>query len=346
MKTIKKLLALTLVLCMVFCLSSAVFAVTKENGELVDESKITVTKKYTLTNPNTTSPEETFYLQQVGDVTVTESEATTGPALPKLTGEGETNYVAKAHFNEGGAGGSDVNFEINLPATGTNEGTEFTKVGVYTYKLKEVAGNTAGVTYYGEEFRLVVTVINDNNKLRIAVVHTEDDETEDKKDDITNAYSAGKLSISKTVSGNLADENKYFEFKVTLNGEQGKTYRDSYAVSGGSNSSNPTSIKIGEETSFQLKHGETISIANLPYNVTYTVTETAADGYVTKVGTTTTNTATGTISQAEQTAAFTNTREGTIDMGVTLDSLPYILALAVVFGGAVVMFTRKRHVED
>lgn len=112
-------------------------------------------------------------------------------------------------------------------------------------------------------------------------------------------------------------------------------------MSGGSNTSNPTTIKIGEETTFQLKHGDTISIANLPYGVTYTVTETAAEGY-----TTTKTGDTGRISAAEQTAAFTNERKGEIDMGVMLDSMPYVLVLAVVGAAVIALIAKKRRVED
>ena len=50
-------------------------------------------------------------------------------------------------------------------------------------------------------------------------------------------------------------------------------YGDAYAVSGGSNENNPSSIVIGTPTTFYLKDQETISIANLPYGVTYTVAE-------------------------------------------------------------------------
>ncbi len=45
---------------------------------------------------------------------------------------------------------------------------------------------------------------------------------------------------------------------------------------------------------------------------------------------------------AEQTAAFTNTKDGEIDMGVVLDSLPYVVTLAVVVLGAVALVARKR----
>ena len=135
----------------------------------------------------------------------------------------------------------------------------------------------------------------------------------------------------------MGDPDQYFEFKVTLTGENGKTYGTSYAVSGGSNASNPNNIKIGEETTLLLKHGDTLSIANLPYGVSYTVTETTASGYeTTKTGDT------GTIDAAEQTAAFTNNKEREIDMGVTTDNLPYVMLLGFVtlLGAAMLL---KRH---
>ena len=170
---------------------------------------------------------------------------------------------------------------------------------------------------------------------------------EDKSDTFENTYSAGTLKISKTVKGNLGDQSKYFEFKVTLNGDTEKTYTgsyagsDGYAVSGGSNTSNPKFIKMKEETTFWLKDGETISIANLPYGVKYTVTETTAKGYTTtKAGDE------GTINEAEQTAAFTNSKTGNVDTGVYLDNLPYILVFAGVLAIAAVFVVRRRRFED
>lgn len=282
-------------------------------------------KVYKLENAGTTSPEETFTLVQVGKGRVTNGEATTEvPDLGTITG---------AEFREGAAtvSGATGDITVALP--------EYTNVGVYEYTLKEVAGTTAGVAYYPDDIRLVVTVINgENGKLRIAAVHVESEGA--KSDTFPNTYKAGELDVSKTVTGNLGDKNKYFEFKVTLTGENGKTYRDSDAVTGGSNTANPSTIKIGEETTFLLKHDDTITIENMPYGVTYTVTETAAEGYTTeKTG------ADGTISAADQTAAFTNTKTGEVDTGVVLNNMPYILVLAVLAAGVAVFIIRKRR-ED
>ena len=155
----------------------------------------------------------------------------------------------------------------------------------------------------------------------------------------------------------MGNQNTYFIVKVTLTGETNKTYASSYSVSKTSNTQNPETIKIGEETTFYLKHGETITISNLPYGVKYTVVENdytaeADGGYeaakysLNNAADTTTSITIEELDSASESVKITNRKNTGIDMGVTLDSLPYILALAVAFGGAVVMITRKRHVED
>ena len=322
----KKLLSIGLAAMLAFGLATTSFA--EEAGDVTTpkDGTVTIHKVYKLENADTTSPAETFTLEQVGKGRVTDGDATEAPALGTITG---------ATYKEGAATvrGTTGDITVALP--------EYTNVGVYEYTLKEVAGKTAGVTYYDKDIKLVVTVVNDDNgKLRIAAVHTEST-GEAKSDNFPNTYKAGELDVSKTVTGNLGDKNKYFEFTVTLNGVEGKTYADSYAVTGGSaDAKNPTTIAVGVPTKFNLKHGDTITIANLPYDVEYTVTETTAAGY-----TTTSTGDHGTINAADQTAAFTNTKAGSVDTGVVLNNMPYILVLAVLAAGVVVFIIRKRR-ED
>ena len=91
-------------------------------------------------------------------------------------------------------------------------------------------------------------------------------------------------------------------------------------------------------TQFYLKDGDTIKISNLPYNVKYTVTEDEVDGY---------NTAStgdeGIIDSALETAAFTNDKNGTIDTGIILNNMPYIVMITVIAAAAVVMIVVKRN---
>ena len=200
------------------------------------------------------------------------------------------------------------------------------------------------MTYYGDAILLRVTVIEQDGKLRIAAVHTEDPEStgEGKKDDFDNLYSAGELEVHKDVEGIMGNKEKYFEFTVQLTGEEGKTYQDSYAITGGSYDANPDSIEIkpGEttEAAFYLKDDDTIHIENLPYGVEYKVSETPVADYVT------TETGTeGEVDAAVEQANFTNTKGGTVDAGVVLDSAPYLFTLTGAAGVGLLLTLRRRH---
>lgn len=406
MKLFKKLLALTLVLCMVFCLSSAVFAADGDgSGDSTtptypsDQTTVTVKKEYKLDNPNMTSPAETFKLIQTnaafGD-DVQKEDNDTVPDLPKAKTEGtevadvtigSTSYrvVSQVSVAEGDAGKKNDdnsviyhNFVINLP-----EASSFPNVGTYKYTLKEVESTTAGVTCREDTLLLVITVINaegsTDNHLRIAAVHTEKPEngvygTKEngkKSDKIDNTYSAGTLNVKKLVSGKLADTKDTFKFTVNFVAPDGLDVQSTINYGENKNiapsdwkdvtdSETSTTRKVAT-VEIELKHDATVSFTNIPYGVAWSVTEESptAKGYTaTSFVVTSTSNTTGTtgnvltaydsngISDAVTNVVFTNFKDGNIDMGVSLDSLPYILALAAAFGGAVVMITRKRHVED
>ena len=287
------------------------FAAQVQGPPYEDMSRVYLTKNYELANTGTLSPEETFTFT-IDPGTVTDAQGEAGSA-------NKTRQI-----------------EIQLP--------KYDSVGVYTYIIHEVAGNSAGVTYYGDAILLRVTVIEQDGKLRIAAVHTEDPEStgEGKKDDFDNLYSAGKLEVHKDVEGIMGNKDKYFEFTVQLTGEEGKTYQDSYAITGGSYDANPASIEIkpGEttEATFYLKDDDTIHIENLPYGVEYKVSETPVADYVT------TETGTeGEVDEAVEQANFTNTKGGTVDAGVVLDSAPYLFTLTGAAGVGLLLTLRRRH---
>lgn len=295
-----------------------------------DMDSVVIKKNYELANTGTISPEETFTFA-IDPVTVTDaSEGIEAADYKPIVGD--VTYAQ----GEAGSASKTKKIEITLP--------EYDSVGVYTYIIHEVAGHSAGVTYYGDAILLRVTVIEQDGKLRIAAVHTEDPESTDgdKKDDFDNRYSAGELEVHKDVEGIMGNKDKYFEFTVQLTGEEGKTYQDSYAITGGSYDTNPASIKIrpGEttEATFYLKDGDTIHIENLPYGVEYKVSETPVADYVT------TETGTeGEVDEAVEQANFTNTKGGTVDAGVVLDSAPYLFTLTGAAGVGLLLTLRRRH---
>lgn len=355
MKTIKKLLALTLVLCMVFCLSVAVFAegeggttptepTTPGTNTYKDMETVTITKTYNLTNAGTTSPKETFSFSALTCESVTDA----GVGVTKESAPVPTISSIEYTLGEAGSANAKKTATITLPT--------YTAVGKYTYTFSEVDGKTAGVTYRADAIKLVVTVIEQGGKIRVATVHTEDANASGKSSEFDNTYSAGSLSVKKTVTGILGDTKKEFDVKVTFTAPTGKTVKSdiSYVVG-----EETKTISAGEgwtdskEVTIKLKHDQTITFTNIPYGVTYKVEEDAdsATGYnvsyTNKVGEADATVGSeDTMENANHYVTITNDKGGEVDTGITLDSLPYILALAVAFGGAVVLFTRKRHVED
>ena len=296
-----------------------------------DMDSVVIKKNYELANEGTFSPAETFSFDIEADNVTDASDDITPENMPMPT-IGTVSYLR----GEAGSTTKTKEIKIDLP--------EYDSVGVYTYIIHEAAGGSAGVTYYGDAILLRVTVIEQDGKLRIAAVHTEDPEStgEGKKDDFDNLYSAGELEVHKDVEGIMGNKEKYFEFRVQLTGEEGKTYQDSYAITGGSYDANPDSIEIrpGEttEATFYLKDDDTIHIENLPYGVEYKVSETPVADYVT------TETGTeGEVDEAVEQANFTNTKGGTVDAGVVLDSAPYLFTLTGAAGVGLLLTLRRRH---
>lgn len=328
----KKVFAILLAMMLVLSMGTAAMA---EDETTTPTNEATLAKVVTITNEGTGAsiPANTEFSFTVTKKDVTDAAGdVTVDTMPQVT-INNVKYEA----------GKEMPLVINLPS--------YSSVGVYTYTIKENAGSVGGMIYDTAERVLKVTVVNGDTDGTYKIAGTSLVGTTNKKSDtFMNVYNAGELKVSKTVTGNLGDKSKYFEFKVTLTGETGKTYTDSYVVTGGSNSSNPN-IMLGQETTFLLKHGDTISIANLPYGVTYKVEETdAAAGakgegkeYEVEYDTN----ASGTISAAETSTTVTNTKSADIDTGITTDSLPYILLMAfVVLSGAVLLLKRRNAYND
>lgn len=344
LNTAKKLTAGALALSMMFAMAVPMaFAETPR-----DMTSVTVKKLYKLEG-NGVSPAETFTLKQTKSEVV-DSEATTAPALGTITG---------ATFGEGAATaeGATGAITIQLPT--------YEKVGIYKYTLEEEAGSTAGVTYYGNEIKLVVTVVNDGTgKVRVAAVHTEAENENggfdsitkgegSKSDTFANTYKANELEVSKDVTGNMGDKEKLFQFHVTFTK---KSTEDAPELIKYEDATGKHTIAFGTNgkatVDFKLKDDSELHFTNIPEGVSYTVWEDsyATDGYKTYIGSETEDnedsSAEGTTTTEKAAVAFINHKGGDVDTGVILDNAPYILMLAVVAGGAMTLVIKKRREEE
>lgn len=157
-----------------------------------------------------------------------------------------------------------------------------------------------------------------------------------------NTVSAPKvcnLTISKTVGGNMGNQSKDFAFTATLSGE-GYTFDGvTYSINNGEVQSAGT----GTECTFNLKHGDSITFIDLPIGATFTVTETSysESGYVTTIDGETGSSKTVTLAETNSDIAFVNTKDVTIDTGIELDTLPFVILLAIA-GSVLVLLNRKR----
>lgn len=160
---------------------------------------------------------------------------------------------------------------------------------------------------------------------------------------------SANLTVSKTVTGKLGDTNKAFTFTITKADGTAANITD-------------TNIEISEADrakvewkgngQFTLKDGASIIFKNLPSGQ-YKVVEDNYSGekyetsYVVDSGTPENGReASVTIGTDAKTIAFTNNCTLQPDLGVLLDTLPYIVILAVVAGGVALLMLRKRRKED
>lgn len=158
---------------------------------------------------------------------------------------------------------------------------------------------------------------------------------------------SANLTVTKTVTGKLGDANKAFTFTITKDGKPvNNITEDNIEVSDGAQWLNDGNGK------FTLKDGATITFKNLPSGE-YKVVEDDYKGekyetsYVVGSGTPENGREVSvTIGTDAKQIDFTNHRTLEPDLGVLLDTLPYIVILAVVAGGVALLMLRKHRKED
>jgi len=188
------------------------------------------------------------------------------------------------------------------------------------------------------------------------------------------------LSISKTVAGDLANRDRYFNFNVALDipilVEEIPEYYRAYIVENGV-VINPVNnaddslidsdaggyyirVSTTAPTAFSLKHGQRLVFVNTPVGTSYTVDETATPDYTPSFVITTNNViadeATGEVGGALGTdiqfvghlvnrADFTNNRVSAVPTGLNINNLPFV-GLIILAVGALILFvavkSRKR----
>lgn len=339
----KKLFSLTLALIMVLTLSIAVFAKDSQDASFY--------LKYKLENDNTSNPAEAFTFTFINGTVTDAAAGVVAPEIPDAT----------VPFGASAATPTGLQQQVQVALSRVT----WPSVGIYTYDVKQVAGTTAGVTYSNVTARLKVTVARDEtisdesaNKYYVAFVSLALDEDGNgipgqKTAEFVNTYSAGSLDVKKVVTGNLGDQTKDFNVTVTFTAPAGLSVNSEikYTDDGEEKTIVPSKWNGAEGASktasvvIDLKHNETVTFTNIPYGVTYTVVE---DDYTSEAmgkydeADYTFSDPDKEIDSSSDTVTITNTKESPVDTGIVLDSLPYVLLIAIAVVGVVIFTSRKR----
>ena len=259
----------------------------------------------------------------------------------------------------GVAGYPDSNGAISGAAELSFSDAEFTTLGDYKVIISET-GSTDATNYPVDSSHVYYVYISVRNRMNsngslaggyVATLESQvrNHDTGDKTDvDFTNGAQRSYLTISNAVSGNLANVDDYFKYRVTFTGARNGDVltidgQDSVVRFGGQTISTSTEFTVGESNFVYLKHGQTATIgkngdqSELPIGLQYNIMEIDLNGYV--------QYADSILSNISETKAITvdptddankvdflNYKEGSILTGIAMTIWPYALATGVICG--------------
>lgn len=173
------------------------------------------------------------------------------------------------------------------------------------------------------------------------------------------------LGVNKSVTGDLGDKTKGFDFKVKVTAPtlSSKTSYKAVIAGPGDKRSEEITFNSGTEQTIQLAHGQELVFTDLDVGAAFEVQETDSDvatsdteknkytaktekvlngGTATQEGTGAAKVS-GTVSEKSDLVAVTNTRNSETPTGIVINNLPFILMIAAVLGGfAAYIAVRRR----
>ena len=329
----KKILSLALALVLVLSMSTVAFAEGEEtwDGSYAPTAATTfneIVKTYTSEN----------------NVVVNETLSFTSTAQTTNPDGGAANLtVADLEVSSLTPG----NLAVTIPS--------LSMAGTYEWTIKEIAGNTAGVTYSTAEVHVIVLVVYDNTDHALKIANTTSYiklENNEKADTFENEFKSGSFSVAKDVEGNMANENDEFEITVTLTST--KAIGTDVTLAGTRVTPNQWTNNEGSYTyTSTLSYSEiggAKTFSDIPVGVTVTVVENKAEdkmnGYTYKEGEVTAEKALTIADDTASAIVVINEKSTEVNTGINMDSMPYILLLAVAFMGLFVFFSKKRMMRE
>ena len=274
-------------------------------------------------------------------------------------------------------------------------GVNFKEPGVYRYTITETASTVSGIIYDNVPKTLDVYVedagdgtlrvgngtsegyVLYNSVISTAPSKTTTDVSANKASGFVNRYETFDLTVGKSVAGNQASRDEYFQFTINITGALPNTTYNvdlsdadaTTAVNGinttaNSNAASFTTDASGAATiTYWLQHDQSIVIQGLTKNAKYSVSENATtianEGYVATATVTSDSDDDQTVSMPAVTdtstgitddtiIAYTNTKEGVIPTGIII-SVAGLLVVGIIAVIGFVFFgirSKKRYDEE
>ena len=260
---------------------------------------------------------------------------------------------------------------------GKSDASAFAHAGVYAWTIKENATQNTGVGTFQDDdkvYTLIATVVNGDNGLEFSsfVIAKGDVNSTANTDkagaiEFDNKYTenttenSADLTITKAVAGKQGDKSKQFEFTVTFTAPsvlpEGKTAEDVLnAIT--ANANGATDIQFADAAdgattrtvTFKAADAKGVTFSNVLVGTTYTVSETAVDGYTqswkaTANGIESASQANLLIGENANNGTMTNTHEDVTPTGLVINNLPFIMLGCVAVAGVVAYGAAKRKLE-
>lgn len=343
---LKKIAAFVLAGTMAIGMSATVFAVDPSSEALKDKEKFT---KTFITDGDTYQPAATFTFTQPTGAAPTGNEEVSG--IPVSNGKyGPVVTLGEAKFEAATAIGpktKDVSITYG----------DLTNVvpGVYKYSFNEETSSNTNIKCDTATKYLYVFVALDEKGDKTVTGASMSDGTSKKVAGITNEYGKDEkgndtlhdLTITKDITGDMANVNETFTFKVKVTSADGKAKYKVVVTRKGVVDSTITSIDANTETSINdIGKGASIKIYSLAKNDTYTVEEVEANtnGYTAKINGEVDEDGkiNGEVADADVEVKYDNNKEAVTPTGIIMNYAPYIAMLAAACALAVVFFNRRR----
>ncbi len=373
----KKILSAVLAGAMVLTMGVSAFAADGDSKVAADLSAAGISKTLQVADGITGFPNEfTFSFEKKSSATAeTADHPTIGPLKIPVGTQSNDEATGVKKFNE--------IFTDDMLGSATG----FKHAGEYVYKVTETApaasdqnGKKLEVDDAAYEVHVWVGNKADGSGLEYTAVTVEEikGESTEKVDptitknenqhdisgfNFTNKYTekiedeSGVLTVTKSITGNLADKTKKFSVTVKLtlpSTEKETTDADDVALATGSEG---TLVKgeDGYTVTAALADGDMIKFKSLPAGTTFTVSETQQSPYKSKItgdvktpdtglveGNRTDIEGKAPITAAGNTVSIENNREDVIPTGVIINNLPYMLMVAIAVAGVAYMQLKKR----